>query len=68
MQGLTVEQYVLTSNASLVQQQILLVVDVEYPGLQVAQTADVTIDVGWNWRVKHCVVIPGRPDKSQGHP
>jgi hypothetical protein len=59
---------VLTSNASLVQQQILFVVDVEYPGLQVAHVADVTVDVSINWRVKHCVVIPGRPDKSHGHP
>jgi hypothetical protein len=44
-QGLTVEQYVLTSNASLVQQQILFVTDVEYPGLQVAHVADDIVDV-----------------------
>ena len=45
MQELTVEQYVLTSKASLFQQQILLVADVEYPGLHDGHVADVAEEV-----------------------
>jgi hypothetical protein len=42
--------------------------EVEYPVLHVEHEGVKFDDVGPNCLVKHCVVIPGKPDKSQGHP